>query len=328
MSSGANIEYPTISFDPTIYINLAAMLIVLTMCITTMCHYYAKLQRNSLLRPNIIELPSMSNINMNQSDKDELPNMNKKYDDFSHLQQPDSENTEITNKIRIDSISGPERGSIYYSAFIVTLLVMIICGSCNDFLGKLIYQMFPGNDHSLHGVAALKAEYWITYLLTFGSFAICSVAIFTSTARTSYHKLDKKLFIKICVPSVMDFFVTGGRYLGLVFLSGAVVSIMKNGTQLLFLALLRRCFHKKILKWTQLFGITITMCGLLLVALEKFAASANDNKDLKDNIIGITIMLIVGLFGAIRNDIEELLLKNDNLDSNFVVGMESIVSLL
>ncbi len=170
-----------------------------------MCHYYAKLQRNYHLQtdgsPVMIQLPSMSNItpcdklhiddNSIDTDRDELPSQ-KQYD---HLKPPEMGTVIKYSKDRINSISGPERGSVYYTAFIVTLTIMIVCGSCNDFLGKLIYQIFPGNDHSLHGIDALKGEYWITFLLTVGSFAICSVAIFTESAKKSYHKLDRKLFL-------------------------------------------------------------------------------------------------------------------------------------
>eukprot|EP01084_Bolivina_argentea_P313806 543482_1 len=265
--------------------------------------------------------------------------------DNVHNEKVEYSGTEITNTISdpsinsisgpsINSISGPAKGSSLYAVFIITLTVMIICGSCNDFLGKLIYQMFPGNDHTLHGIDALKAEYWITFSLTFASFFICSAAIFTKSASESYNKLNTKLVIKIFIPSIMDFFITGGRYLGLVFLSGAVVSILKNGTQLLFLAFLRRCLHHKTLKGSQLFGIIITIIGLLTVAAENIAITyTNDMTEgsentLKDSVIGIGIMLAVGFAGAVRNDLEELLLKNDNLDSDFVVGMESIISLL
>eukprot|EP00484_Ammonia_sp_Unknown_P017388 CAMPEP_0197036210 /NCGR_PEP_ID=MMETSP1384-20130603/13790_1 /TAXON_ID=29189 /ORGANISM="Ammonia sp." /LENGTH=434 /DNA_ID=CAMNT_0042466369 /DNA_START=1002 /DNA_END=2306 /DNA_ORIENTATION=- len=241
----------------------------------------------------------------------------------------------IEDRNRIDSISGPSKGSAHYTAFLVTLTVMIVCGSCNDFLGKLVYQMSPVSHHDLHGIAALGKEYWITYMLTFGSFAICSVAIFTENAQKSYDKLTPLLFAKIAIPSIMDFFVTGGRYLGLVFLASAVVSIMKNGLQLLFLALLRRCCHRKILGWPQVIGIMVILAGLLMVASENLMMAidphANDDPhtaySFKDQTIGIVIMVSVGFAGAVRNDVEEMMLKKHDLDSDFVVGMESLISL-
>ena len=72
----------------------------------------------------------------------------------------------------------------------------------------------------------------------------------------------------------------------------------------------------------------MTMIGLLIVASGNIAAAQDDDNQIKDSLIGISIMLIVGFIGAVRNDLEEILLKSENLDSNFLVGLESIISVL
>eukprot|EP01084_Bolivina_argentea_P052895 97114_1 len=231
---------------------------------------------------------------------------------------------------RRDSISGPMKGSAPYTVFIITLILMIIAGSGNDFLGKLTYQIYPGNIGTLNGLEALKYEYWLTFALTIGSFFVCMFALFTPSASSSFHKLDTKLFLKISIPSIMDVVVTGGRYLALVFMPAALISLLKNGSQLIFLAWLRRILHEKKLLSTEWFGIGIIIIGLLIVAINKMYASVSDVDSMMtpmDSAVGISLMIGLGFSGAIRNDIEEVLLKNDDLDSNFVVGLESFISL-
>ena len=67
----------------------------------------------------------------------------------------------------------------------------------------------------------------------------------------------------------------------------------------------------------------------MIVAFEKIVIKNKYDTSLtiKDNVIGMILMLFVGLLGAVRNDFEEMLLKNDDLAPDFVVGMESVISL-
>lgn len=129
----------------------------------------------------------------------------------------------------------------------------------------------------------------------------------------------------------MDLFVTGGRYLSLVFLPAAVISILKNGSQLFFLAIIRRVYRKKQLTKTQWLGLCITIFGLLLVSMQDILDQiATKNSDaLRRAIIGTVLLFVVGFLGAIRNTMEEILLQEDDseMESDFLVGMESIISL-
>eukprot|EP01083_Nonionella_stella_P223027 795309_1 len=174
--------------------------------------------------------------------------------------------------------------------FIIAITVMLICGSSNDFLGKLAYQILPGNDSGLEG---LEVDYWATWMLTAGSFFICSFALISG--RKSFKLLHKQLFLKICIPSFMDLFVSGGRYLSLVFLPAAVISILKNGCQLFFLALIRRFWRKKILTNTQWIGLWITIVGLILVSAQDILrnVSVADEAQLRRTIIGTVLLFVV-----------------------------------
>eukprot|EP01084_Bolivina_argentea_P052900 97120_1 len=223
-------------------------------------------------------------------------------------------------------INNQNNAKSYRKTFIIAITVMLICGSSNDFLGKLAYQILPGGDSGLKG---LEVDYWATWMLTAGSFFICSFALISG--RKSFKLLHKQLFLKICIPSFMDLFVTGGRYLSLVFLPAAVISILKNGCQLFFLALIRRFYRKKILTKNQWIGLWITITGLILVSLQDILRhmSVEDQEQLRRTLIGTALLFVVGFLGAIRNTFEEILLQNDEsrMESDFLVGMESIISL-
>merc|ERR1719403_738660 len=102
---------------------------------------------------------------------------------------------------------------------------MTICGSSTDFLGKLIYEP-QGDEDATH--------YCTIFLLTSGSFFICSFALFTVEATTCVHQLLASkclpsVLLALCIPSLLDLIVTSGRFLGLLFLFAASISILKNG---------------------------------------------------------------------------------------------------
>ncbi len=153
----------------------------------------------------------------------------------------------------------------------------------------------------------------------------------------------------------MDLLVTGGRYLALTFLPAAVVSIMKNGLQLVFLAIIRWYRGKYISKY-QWIGLSITwrFCfpekysvitckvlleatwsgktktatslGLCVISTEHLMTQTKqDNASTGQSTIGVFLMVFVAMTGAIRNTLEEILLKEFNFHSDFIVGVESIV---
>ena len=54
----------------------------------------------------------------------------------------------------------------------------------------------------------------------------------------------------------------------------------------------------------------------------------NKNQNWLTDFFEFHYMLFVGCTGAIRNTMEEILLKDYNFHSDFIVGMESILSLI
>lgn len=132
---------------------------------------------------------------------------------------------------------------------------------------------------------------------------------------------------------IIDMQYIGGRYLALAFLPAAVVTILKNGLQLLFLSLIRVFFLNKKFGIYQWVGLFILFVGLICVMMHDLltssdSSSTSSNNEFESSIIGVSLMVFVGLSGAIRNTIEEILLKQYEFNSNFVVGMESSISLI
>eukprot|EP01084_Bolivina_argentea_P052893 97112_1 len=273
-----------------------------------------------------IEIKPLSDIDIKQEEHATMEVMDYKYDD------KEQENDEVDMKRHN---SGKFRkGSPHFTTFVITSVTMVLAGSSTDFLGKLIYQMHPTNGlygiRKLNGLHAIKHEYWLTFALTAGSFFVCMFALCSKSSLPSFKKLDAKLYCKIAIISIMDTIITGGRYLGLIFLSAALICILKNGSQLLFLVLLRRCLYGKKLLCEEWFGVIVIIFGLLVVIANKiFIVTDDNNTDLtiNDSIIVIVIMISFGFAGGIRNHIQELLLQNNDLDSNFLLGLESAISL-
>lgn len=226
----------------------------------------------------------------------------------------------------------------------IALMVMLMCGSSNDFLGKTIYQLLSGDDEGLRG---LSHNMWMSVFLTGGSFFFCSFALIKG--RVGFSQVDNwRDYARMSVPAVMDLFVTGGRYIGmyvwlrvshhaltptliytgLVFLPAAVVSIMKNGLQLVFLAIIKRFYRNKKLKTKQWVGLSIVSCGLVLVSLNDLLHAKGGSNAQQNSLLGVSLMVFVAFAGAVRNTVEEALLTELNLNSDFLVGVESIVSFL
>ena len=75
---------------------------------------------------------------------------------------------------RRTSIYGPTATRQERITFLGIISLMTFCGANNDFLGKLCYQSLPG---VYSGYEGLYNRYWIAWLLTFGTFIVCSFAI-------------------------------------------------------------------------------------------------------------------------------------------------------
>mmetsp|Transcript_26118 Transcript_26118/g.42679 ORF Transcript_26118/g.42679 Transcript_26118/m.42679 type:complete len:434 (+) Transcript_26118:41-1342(+) len=215
---------------------------------------------------------------------------------------------QLAKKSGISVIVGPsENRGQYYAA----LCVMFVTGSGSDFLAKLVYQFLPTD-------VSNSVYYWMAWLLTLCAFFICMFAIIKG--KESFKKLNLKYFFRICIPALCDVFVSGGRYVALIWVPASIVSVLKNGLQLVFLALIRAMLAQYITKW-QIAGISIVSVGLVLCMLQDLLQVSDAS-----TWYGLILMFFVGLTGAIRNSIEEFLLKKDGFHPDFILGLEGIIS--
>lgn len=229
----------------------------------------------------------------------------------SQLIEQEQQKLQHAQRFRNSSIVGPSDPKLRRN-FLISLSIMLVCGSGNDFFAKTIYQILPGYDSGLKG---LKNDYWATVGLTAAAFFVCSFAIING--RHSFKQLTWKSLSKIMIPAFMDLFVTGGRYLALVFLPAAVVSILKNGLQLFFLSLIRAFFRGKKFGRHQWYGLGILFVGLIIVSGHDLIDATNSDNDytVLDSLFGVLLMVFVGFAGAVRNTIEEMLLKDYDFHS-------------
>lgn len=214
--------------------------------------------------------------------------------------------------------------------FIVTVIYVLICGSANDFFGKLIYQLLPGHDREGKG---LQIDWIGLWFLTAGTFFVCSLALFTKRSRKSFELFNRKIAIKLSFLSLLDLFMNSSKYLALIFVPAALVEITKNGAQLLFLALLRRFYRKKFLTTMQWCGFWVVFVGLMVISGEDLVEAFTENSwSGNTNAIGIAILIASGFIGAMRNTVEEVLMQHKDpsqcFDSDFLVGMEAIIAFL
>eukprot|EP01084_Bolivina_argentea_P238902 401405_1 len=205
--------------------------------------------------------------------------------------------------------------------FFITIPVMIFCAANNDFLGKLTYQSLPQQ--------SFLSMLWIAWLLSFGSFAICSLGIILSWSKgTELQKLkesNNEIYVSFFIAGCCHVWMNCCRYIALLFLPAPVVTILKSGSQLIFSALIRYLYELKILNKTQLIGITLACFGLCLVIVPVYVNGKTTS--VVAHVVGILLLLSIGLIGAVRNQYEQSFVRM-RFKSNFVVGVRSLNSVI
>merc|ERR1719249_407733 len=152
------------------------------------------------------------------------------YESYTPFTHPNDDSvtrssTLITSKPQ-HSIFGPTKSPQHRAIFLAIILFMTFCGANNDFLGKLCYQSLPGE---YSGYEELQNRYWISWLLTFGTFFICSFALCCGwNEGREFQQMRDEPAVFLCnvsIPATCDVFVNLGRYVGLVFLPASVVTV-------------------------------------------------------------------------------------------------------
>eukprot|EP01084_Bolivina_argentea_P172916 299500_1 len=227
-----------------------------------------------------------------------------------------------------ESLEGPTIPQKQFRFYIIICFFLLIAAA-NTFISKTVYQLLPNNES--------KKDYWVSYLLTFAQFLI-SIPILLFAGKAMFKKFASNIFHylwRFCAISIFDIFVNGGRYIALIYLPAALVSLLSTVLQIIFLTLIRRCRKRKISIYNYI-GVLIALIGIIAVTISNMLSSSKSNTNSQqDNTYGTIIMLFVGLSGAIRCTIEEILLKrydNDTIEMDFnpafVLGIESLISFI
>lgn len=201
------------------------------------------------------------------------------------------------------------------------ILIMLAGGAAYDFFGKTIYELAPGDDA---GVEGLMRDKWLSWLLTLVSFMAGAIPpIFSSENRSALLGADMNLYIKLVAPSFCDFFVTGSRFIALVFLPPSVVGIMKNSTQLLTVALLSSMRGKKLAK-AQWLSFLPQIAGDVVVGVaSSMTGQSGSSASGSKRVLGVLIVIGSGVMGGFRNVVEELVLQDHDFPDGALLMAES-----
>lgn len=209
-------------------------------------------------------------------------------------------------KLSNESLQGPSSNRKRLK-FIAIVLLFIIVASSNTFMSKTVYQLLSSNNVSTNN------DYWVSYLLMLGQFVIGIPMLLFCNFRQMFAKFSFNYLIRFMIISIFDILVNGGDYIGLIFLPAAIVSILSTTLQIIFLTLIRGLRKRKITKFNYI-GIIFVLIGTIIVSVGNIISA--DSSTITDTIIGICIMVFVGLSGATRCTIEEILLKQKNIPVN------------
>uniref|UniRef100_A0A7S1AB25 Uncharacterized protein n=1 Tax=Noctiluca scintillans TaxID=2966 RepID=A0A7S1AB25_NOCSC len=204
------------------------------------------------------------------------------------------------------------------------ILIMLAGGAAYDFFGKTIYELAPGSDA---GVQGLMRDKWLSWLLTLVSFLAGAIPpIFSSENRNAFRGADANLYIKLVAPSFCDFFVTGSRFIALVFLPPSVVGIMKNSVQLLTVAFLSSMRGKKLAK-VQWLSFLPQIAGDVVVGVaSSMTGQSGSSKHGGKRVLGVLIVIGSGIMGGFRNIVEEMVLQDYDFPDGALLMAESLFS--
>jgi uncharacterized protein YjeT (DUF2065 family) len=181
-----------------------------------------------------------------------------------------------------------------------------------------------GDDDGVQGMVNNK---WLSWLLTLLSFMAGAIPpMFASENRNAFRGQGINLYIKLIAPSLCDFFVTGARFVGLVFLPAAVVGILKNSVQIITVAVLSSMRGKKFAK-VQWYSFIPQIAGDVMVGV---ATSVGGNSGASTTggkrVLGVIIIVSSGIIGGFRNIVEEMVLQDYDFPDGALLMAESFLS--
>jgi drug/metabolite transporter (DMT)-like permease len=132
---------------------------------------------------------------------------------------------------------------------------------------------------------------------------------------------------KVMIPGLADLLITGMRYVAILYVAPAVVSILKSSSQLLVLSIIQHCRGKRLTAFLVM-CLLGAFAGEVVVTSAGFLGGVPGIDPVGPPWIGVALAFASGSLGAVRNVMEEALLQGDNLSAGGLLMAESWISLI
>lgn len=130
---------------------------------------------------------------------------------------------------------------------------------------------------------------------------------------------------KVLIPGMGDLVITSARYAAILYISPAIVSMLKTSTQLVVLTFIQH-FRGKRINCKAAICLVLCVVGLCIVT---YSGMGTVHKNAHQNTsIGLGLALSSGCLGAVRNVLEEVILQGDDLSTGGLLLSESWISLV
>uniref|UniRef100_A0A7S1I053 EamA domain-containing protein n=2 Tax=Eutreptiella gymnastica TaxID=73025 RepID=A0A7S1I053_9EUGL len=236
--------------------------------------------------------------------------------------------------------------------FLAVTLGLLLCGTCNSSLAKLIYSLeAPGADRPLHGFR----KPWFQVTNMFIGMLLClplfrlkmwfrqgqlqdkSPAGLEEGRATAVGETDGLLDptteqsspLKVFFPAMADLVSCGLMFSGLMFTTASVYQMLR-GAQVVFCAVLSVIFLRRSLNKYEKAGILLTVVGITCVGCAPLLAaydtdgSTSREASTGNEIFGIGLILLAELVGAFQFIMEEKLLQDVKMDAMVLAGYEGV----
>jgi len=207
------------------------------------------------------------------------------------------------------------------------VIIILLSGSAKDFSTKVIYQLIS----AAITVNSSRSEFILitAYILEVLSYLACALPpMFSSEARECVKRfMTRRFLIKVTAPSFLDLIVKGARFAAIVFISPAVVAMIKISVQLVTVTLLSRFIRQKEYskrKWIAILGVLVG--NGLVFAVTILIKASSDNTENGDYWLGLVLAVFSGVVGGTRNIIEEVLLQDYGMTDSSLLLVESALS--
>eukprot|EP00877_Chromochloris_zofingiensis_P014883 jgi/Chrzof1/9649/Cz04g10280.t1 len=232
-----------------------------------------------------------------------------------------------------------------------SVLGLIIFGTANSLLGKLVYQL---KGEGIDGSDKLFRKPWATTTLMFMSMVLCLPISFILERRkkaniqrtvsdhqepllTSHNQSmlpfpDKtpapsiKDYLLLCIPTMFDLIATTLMNVGLLYVAASVFQMLR-GAEMVFAALFSVVFLKRPLNKWHYGGIALCMGGIATVGASRLLAEDGDaaaGQSPQQAAIGMLLIVASQAVQAGQITVEDYFMSDMGIDPLKVVGYEGV----